>query len=427
MAAVLEVFGEDIGGVHEEVGPKVVRGLVGKRGEELLELLLRVAPGEVGVALLEPRHCKPLERSGAGERLGQEDDIRALGVHLADQPLPELERLGVRVVDAEDADALRNPVAHDPQHLGADSLGIVVEVDRIDVLILLRGVLGVRDGPVGERREPLRVACHPRMIRGRLQREVERNLEPFGGSCPHERTEVGESAEIRMDGIMSALCRADRPRRARIARTGGQRVVRTLAIRAPDRMDRRQVHDVETHPCNRGKPLAGSAKRTALDGAVFAEFCPFGPGEELVPGAHACPFAFDEQVAVAAHGHEGLQRASRERCLQTRIVNKAERLGAGIRAELLCHLGEHAALGCRSIAFGSAAFAQQRPHLQHEGDIDTGEHFDVGRVVPGGEVVSEGLEVERPGSLLKERNVRPPAVESVPRRVQAMQRLVARR
>src|SRR3546814_5193549 len=65
------------------------------------------------------------------------------------------------VVDPEDADAVVDPVQ---QHVPAGlpegrAVGFVVrpEVDRVDVLVLLRRVLGVPDRTVGALGEPLRV------------------------------------------------------------------------------------------------------------------------------------------------------------------------------------------------------------------------------------------------------------------------------
>ena len=86
--------------------------------------------------------------------------------HVGDEPLPELDRLGVRVVDAEDLDPVVDPHLDHPAHLGVDARGVVVEVERVDVLVLLRRVLGVGDGAVGAGGEPLRVRRAPRGGRG---------------------------------------------------------------------------------------------------------------------------------------------------------------------------------------------------------------------------------------------------------------------
>ena len=82
------------------------------------QLRLRVPPGEVGVRLAEPGLGERRHQRGAGERLRQEHDVRDGRLHLADQPLPERDRLRVRVVDAEDPDALAAQQSDDvPQRL----------------------------------------------------------------------------------------------------------------------------------------------------------------------------------------------------------------------------------------------------------------------------------------------------------------------
>src|SRR6476620_3326909 len=104
-----------------------------------------------------------------------------------------------------------------------------------------------------------------------------------------------------MDRVVAALLRADRPRRARIAGLGCERVVRPLAVRVPDRMHGRQVNDVEAelrelweHVCH----PAESAPRAR---------------EELVPRAEAREHAVDvdlerrrgdDTLAVAGLGGE---------------------------------------------------------------------------------------------------------------------------
>ncbi len=65
--------------------------------------------------------------------------------------------------------------------------------------------------------------------------------------APRSRSKSSQRAELGVHGVVAALGAADRPRAAGVAGLGGQRVVAALAVRAPDRMDRRQVHDVEAH------------------------------------------------------------------------------------------------------------------------------------------------------------------------------------
>src|SRR5206468_6917566 len=111
----------------------------------------------------------------------------------------------------------------------------------IDVLILLGRVLRVLDGAVRAVHEPLRVLLDVRVIGRGLEGDVERHLEPMAASRLQEVMEIVEGAELRMNGAVAALGRADRPRAARIAGRRRELVVAALAKGAPDGMDRRQV------------------------------------------------------------------------------------------------------------------------------------------------------------------------------------------
>src|SRR5262249_61565488 len=105
------------------------------------------------------------------------------------------------------------------QRLGVETLRVVVEVERVDVLVLLRRVLRVSDRPVGPGGEPFRVPPDPGVIRRGLQRKIERDLEPELTGPADERVEVGEGAEFGVDRVVTAVRRAGRPRPARVART----------------------------------------------------------------------------------------------------------------------------------------------------------------------------------------------------------------
>jgi hypothetical protein len=63
-----------------------------------------------------PSLAQGLHPLGPGEGLGQEDHVGRLPLHLADDPLPEGERLGVRVVHPEGADAVADP---EPEEVAA--------------------------------------------------------------------------------------------------------------------------------------------------------------------------------------------------------------------------------------------------------------------------------------------------------------------
>src|SRR5581483_3277433 len=242
----LQVLVQDVGRVREEVRTVVVRRLRGELHHVLLELGARVLPREVRVRLVEAELRERAHHRRPRERLGEKDDVRVVAAHLADQPLPERERLRVRVVDAEDAHTVPDPVQHDvPQRLPQPTPALAVPVDVDDVLIALRRVLGVLDRAVGPVLEPLRMLPQPRVVGRALDREVERDLESELLRTRNEPVEVVDRPELRCDGVVTALLCADRPRAPRIALLRGQRVVAALAAGVPDGVDRRQVDDAE--------------------------------------------------------------------------------------------------------------------------------------------------------------------------------------
>jgi hypothetical protein len=108
-----------------------------------------------------------------------------------------------------------------------------------------------------------------------LDRVVERDLDALLAGGADEALEVVQRAELRVHGGVAALLGADRPRAARVVRPGLERVVRPLAVRAADRMDRRQVEHVEAE--------LGEARELRLDALEAAP----GAREQLVPGAEA--------------------------------------------------------------------------------------------------------------------------------------------
>ncbi len=219
-----------------------------------LQLGLCVAPGEVGVGLGEahlgkrPHHVRP------GERLGQEQHVRFGRLHFGYEPLPELDRLGVGIVDPEYPHAVRGPVPDHTKHLVVKPDRIVVEVERVDVLVFFRRILRIGDGAVALHGEPFRVLLRPRVVRCALQGEVESDLHTQCPGLGDELVEVLDRAQRRVDGIVATALAADRPGRAGIVGTRDEGVVRALAVDLPDGMDRWQVDHVEAHRGDGGQP-----------------------------------------------------------------------------------------------------------------------------------------------------------------------------
>ncbi len=101
------------------------------------------------------------------------------------------------------------------------------------------------------------------MVGRALECEVERDLEVVAGSGGDEALEVREGAELRCDRGVAALLCADRPGAARVAGRRVERVVLALAVRHADRVDRREVEDVEAE--------SGEVRQDALDAGEAAE------------------------------------------------------------------------------------------------------------------------------------------------------------
>ena len=255
----------------------------------------------------------------------------------------------------------------DPQHLGVDPLGVVVEVERVDVLVLLRRVLRVRDRAVGPGGEPLRVLDDPGVVRRGVQRQVERDLHAQLAG-PARRTRRSPPSCPGPGGSRRA-----RPPAAPIAHgepgspgCRGQGVVAALPEREPDRVHRRQVDHVEAHRRDRVQPLGRGAQRagdrrpgppgrpwpprTAGRTRTTTRTAPAaGPPARLAPGP-------GEQVAQRPGGQDGGD---------VRVLGRGEPLqrragpGSRSRRDQRAHRGPaRRPGGSRPAAAGSAAAAR---------------------------------------------------------------------
>ena len=183
---------------------------------------------------------------------------------VGDDPLPEGERLRVRVVDAEDPHAVADPVLEDvaarrPQR------------HAVGVLRRARSRSGRCPGTswAGSRRSgssrragagTTRGARAPRGGRASTAgRSRGRPPCPSDSASSRKATKSSSVPSSGCDGVVAALGGADRPRAARgRRRRRRERVVPALAVRAADRVDRRQVDDVEAH-LGDGRRAASSA------------------------------------------------------------------------------------------------------------------------------------------------------------------------
>ena len=190
----------------------------------------------------------------------------------------------MRVVDPEDPDAALDTSRATTSRSASQSAAPVVgvEVDVVDVLVALRRVLGVLDRAVGAAVEPLRMLAQPRVVGRALDREVERELDA-------RRSRPRATRASKSPSVPSSGCTASwPPSSAPIAhglpgspRPASSALFRPLRFVTPDRVDRRQVDDVEAE--------LGQLRQHLGDAAEAAP----RTREQLVPGAEARPLAFD--------------------------------------------------------------------------------------------------------------------------------------
>ena len=170
------------------------------------------------------------------------------------------ERLGVRVVDPEDPHAEPDPVPHDAQHLGADADRVVVEVDRVDVLVLLGRVLGVGDAAVRQVVNHSGCSVTHGWSGEHCRARSSATSRLFCLALPRKATKSAIGAQVGVDRVVAALGRRRSPTATR-GRPGRRRACCSGPCgRRADRVDRRQVDHVEAHRATAGRRRAAVRK-----------------------------------------------------------------------------------------------------------------------------------------------------------------------
>ena len=131
------------------------------------------------------------------------------------------------------------------------------------------------------------------MVGRGLKCEIHRHVDAARGGGSHEIPEFLDRAELGMDGGVAALGRADRVDAAGVAGRRDQGVVAALALGAPDRVDRREVDDVEAE-----------LRETRELGLDAGEAAPRAR-EELIPGPEAGPHPLDLDRRDEVHPRRG--------------------------------------------------------------------------------------------------------------------------
>ena len=399
--AALELLGQDVGRVRPEVRAEVVGDIgLGELVHVALELPFRRAPGEVGVGLGESQLGQLLHHPGSSEGLGQEDDLGVLRLDEANQPFPEREGFGVRVIHPEHPHPLDDPEAHDLEKLGPQRLPLRrLEVERVDVLVALGRVLGIADRPVGKMPEPLRVLGDPRMVGRGLEGQIDGHFDAPGRRRGHQVPELLQGAQLGVDRGVPALEAADGPRTAGVALGGLRGPVAALASRPPDGVDGREVQDVEPHVGHVGQLRPDVGERPV------AQWVRRGRAREhLVPRAEAGLLPIDRHredlrhrrpVGVFALPHEVRQLIGEDELAQGGGARpRGDLLGdftgqaLGDRPEIRGDEGEHAAI--RRLGPVRPGVDQFGSDVQFDRDVLT-------RLGPGPEIAAPGHERVHPG------------------------------
>src|SRR5262245_4417597 len=138
---------KDVRRIGPEAGSEVFANVCPRELRQIvLQLRLRVAPSEVGIRLREAQLRQPLHDTRPREGLREEYNLGIDRFDFADGPFPKGQSLGVGIIDAENADALVNPIVENAFELTPEPAPVLrVEVKRVDVLVLLRRILSVLD------------------------------------------------------------------------------------------------------------------------------------------------------------------------------------------------------------------------------------------------------------------------------------------
>ena len=181
------------------------------------------------------------------------------------------------------AHAVPAPVEDDVAQRLPEALPVLrVEVDVVDVLVALGRVLGVLQRPVRPPVEPLRMLA--RATGGRARSGSRSRARSRARPRSRAATSLSKSFSVPSSGWIASCPPSGPPIAQGLPGSPGaatQRVVAALAVRRPDRVDRRQVDDVEAE--------LGELRQHLLDALEPSPRA----REELVPGAEPRPQALD--------------------------------------------------------------------------------------------------------------------------------------
>ena len=196
-----------------------------------------------------------------------------------DELFPKRDRFGVGIVDPERANATVHPVFDHVDQFPPKVLPVrAVEVQRVDVLILLRWIFRIADRSVGPLIKPIRMILHVRVIGRAIEGKVERDLQSTEFGLFDQPQEIPFGSKGGFNVTVTASRATNRPGRADIVRSGREGVVLSFARGDADGMDRREVNHIEAH----GLGVVQSGHAIPEPGMFVG--APFGSaGKKLVP------------------------------------------------------------------------------------------------------------------------------------------------
>ena len=187
-----------------------------------------------------------------GKGLGQKKDVRIFFLDLADRPFPEPNALvcGLSTRKTRTPCSIQNcrhPSA--PPTIPA-TRGSRNRADN--VLIFLGRIFRVLDGAVGPLPEPFGMFSRVGVIGRALERDVQSDLEPMLLGLGDSRSK--SSSVPSSDGWPYGRLPSIRSPRGCLRRPGCTRIILAFPAGVPDRVDGRQVQNIEAHRCDIGEP-----------------------------------------------------------------------------------------------------------------------------------------------------------------------------
>ena len=152
--------------------------------------------------------------------------------------------------------------------------------------------------------------AHVGVIRRRLKRDIEGNLQALCRRCCNERVEVHNRTQARFDGGVAAAFRANRPRTPRIVGRCRQGVVGAFTEAVPDGMNRWEIEHIESHRRHVRQQRSRLGKRGAP-----CRVRSRGARKHFVPRTKPCALPLDRHredsvvprslTSIRSRGHEG--------------------------------------------------------------------------------------------------------------------------